>query len=68
MDLNDSAETGTLPRRKGLARGLFVLPTLFTVGNLFCGYLSIKLSIDGNFNWAAIGIIAAALFDALDGR
>jgi CDP-diacylglycerol--serine O-phosphatidyltransferase len=68
MDENDSAETETLPRRKGLARGLFVLPTLFTVGNLFCGYLSIKLSIDGNFNWAAIGIIAAAVFDALDGR
>jgi CDP-diacylglycerol---serine O-phosphatidyltransferase len=68
MDVDDPVETVVLPRRRGLSRGLFVLPTLFTVGNLFCGYLSIKLSIDGNFFLAAILIIAAAVLDALDGR
>src|SRR5206468_935120 len=54
--------------RMRLSRGLFVLPTLFTVGNLFCGYLSIWCSIRGTFETAAYLIIIAALLDALDGR
>ena len=40
--------------RERLSRGLFVLPTLFTVGNLFCGYLSIWCSIRGTFEIAAL--------------
>jgi CDP-diacylglycerol--serine O-phosphatidyltransferase len=47
---------------------LFILPTLFTVGNLFCGYLSVWCSIRGTFDTAAILIIAAAVLDLLDGR
>ena len=39
--------------RERLSRGLFVLPTLFTVGNLFSGYLSVWYSIHGVFEWAA---------------
>jgi len=54
--------------RQRLSRGLFVLPTLFTVGNLFCGYLSIWSSIRGTFEYAALLIILAAVLDALDGR
>jgi CDP-diacylglycerol--serine O-phosphatidyltransferase len=54
--------------RERLSRGLFVLPTLFTVGNLFCGYLSIWSSIRGTFETAALLIIGAAVLDALDGR
>ena len=54
--------------RHRLSRGLFILPTLFTVGNLFCGYLSVWCSIRGTFETAAILIIAAAVLDMLDGR
>jgi CDP-diacylglycerol--serine O-phosphatidyltransferase len=54
--------------RQRLSRGLFILPTLFTVGNLFCGYLSVWCSIRGTFQTAAILIIAAAVLDMLDGR
>lgn len=54
--------------RARLSRGLFILPTLFTVGNLFCGYLSVWSSIRGTFQTAAILIIAAAVLDMLDGR
>ena len=59
-----------MPRltRERLSRGLFILPTLFTVGNLFCGYLSIWCSIRGTFEVAAVLIIAAGILDALDGR
>ena len=66
-------EAGSRPRlrtraRQRLSRGLFILPTLFTVGNLFCGYLSVWCSIRGTFDTAAILIIAAAVLDMLDGR
>ena len=54
--------------RERLSRGLFVLPTLFTVGNLFCGYFSIWRSIRGTFETAAYLIIIAAVLDALDVR
>ncbi len=54
--------------RERLSRGLFVLPTLFTVGNLFCGYLSVWCSIRGTFEIAAVLIVAAGVPDALDGR
>lgn len=54
--------------RERLSRGLFILPTLFTVGNLFCGYLSIWCSIRGTFETAAVLIIAAGILDGLDGR
>jgi CDP-diacylglycerol--serine O-phosphatidyltransferase len=57
-----------VPSRERLSRGLFVLPTLFTVGNLFCGYLSIWASIRGTFESAAALVIVAAVLDALDGR
>jgi CDP-diacylglycerol--serine O-phosphatidyltransferase len=60
-----------------LRRGMFLLPSLFTVGNIAAGYFSItetiKSIIDtGNahthLNWAAIAILFAIPFDALDGR
>ncbi len=54
--------------RERLSRGLFILPTLFTVGNLFCGYLSLWCSIRGTFELAALLIIAAGVLDGLDGR
>jgi CDP-diacylglycerol--serine O-phosphatidyltransferase len=57
-------ETGHRRRR----RGLYVLPTLFTVGNLFCGYLSVWHSIQASFKWAAGLIFIAGVLDGLDGR
>jgi len=62
-----AADVARLTRER-LSRGLFVLPTLFTVGNLFCGYLSVWCSIRGTFEIAAILIIAAGVLDGLDGR
>jgi len=72
MEVSDSFEEARPTRGRKLtqriSRRLFWLPTLFTVGNLFCGYLSIWRSIQGAFETAAILIIAAAVLDALDGR
>ena len=44
-----------------------VVPSLFTVLNIFCGYSAIVQSAQGAFHQAAWFIILAAIFDTLDG-
>ncbi len=43
------------------------IPSLFTVLNLFCGFLSIINSTNSNVEQACLFIIYASLFDAFDG-
>ena len=45
-----------------------IFPNLFTTGNLFCGFFSIINSLSGKYTYAAYLILAATLFDLLDGR
>jgi CDP-diacylglycerol---serine O-phosphatidyltransferase len=47
---------------------ILVLPSLFTTGNLFCGFYAIIRSFTGDFEWAAYAIFIAGVFDVLDGR
>jgi CDP-diacylglycerol--serine O-phosphatidyltransferase len=61
--------------RARMRRGMFLLPSLFTAGNIGAGYYSITqtiASISGDaqphLDWAAIAILFAIPFDALDGR
>jgi len=49
-------------------RGLYLLPHLLTTGNLFFGFYAIVHAFVGDPDKAALGIILAGLFDALDGR
>ena len=44
-----------------------VVPSLFTVLNMFCGYLSVIQSSEGHFIAAAYFIFGAAFFDTFDG-
>ena len=44
-----------------------VIPNLFTAMNMFSGFLSIINAEQGKYDYAAILIIIAAIFDALDG-
>jgi CDP-diacylglycerol---serine O-phosphatidyltransferase len=48
-------------------RGAYLIPSLFTTGNLLCGYIAVVRSIQGEFEWAAIALFIAALLDRLDG-
>ena len=57
---------GRDPRRR--PRGVFLLPSLFTVGNLFCGYACIVHSMTGQLETAAPYIGIAIVLDMLDGR
>jgi CDP-diacylglycerol--serine O-phosphatidyltransferase len=56
-------------RRRGEERrGIYLLPQLFTTANLFFGFFSLIQSTQGHFDRAALGIVLAGIFDALDGR
>ena len=54
-------------RRARFRRGAYLIPSLFTTGNLLCGYLAVVKSFQGEFEWAAIAVFIAALLDRLDG-
>jgi CDP-diacylglycerol--serine O-phosphatidyltransferase len=47
---------------------VIVMPSAFTLGNLFFGFWSIVSAFNGNFRWAGWFIVFAAILDMLDGR
>ena len=49
-------------------RAAFLLPSAFTIGNIFFGFFAIILALRGRFVWAAGCILIAAVVDNLDGR
>jgi len=51
-----------------LRRGFYVIPSLFTVANIFCGFLSIIASSRDQYERAAVLILVAIFADVLDGR
>src|SRR5437870_7433095 len=51
-----------------IQRSLSILPSLFTVGNIFCGYYSIISTLRGNWDYAALLIGVGYVLDGLDGR
>src|SRR3954447_3245316 len=69
------------PAHKGIKKGLYVIPTIFTAANIGMGFLAVLYSMRGfqiavtnvdqaarYFDYAAIAIGLAILFDTLDGR
>ena len=48
-------------------RGVFLLPSLFTVANLFCGYACVVYATRADFDTAALFIGIAMVLDTLDG-
>lgn len=50
------------------SRGLLVLPSAFTMGNLFFGFWSAVSTFRGEMGLAAWLVLLAAVFDWLDGR
>ncbi len=49
-------------------RGVYLLPSMFTVGNLFCGYACIVHTLRADYATAAVFIGVATVLDVLDGR
>jgi CDP-diacylglycerol--serine O-phosphatidyltransferase len=55
------------PQRR-LSRGASILPSLFTLANMFCGYACVVYAMRGEFETAAPFIGFAIVLDMLDGR
>ncbi|MCI0399998.1 MAG: phosphatidylcholine/phosphatidylserine synthase [Gammaproteobacteria bacterium] len=68
------------PPRRGLRRGIYIIPSMFTIGNILCGFYAVINSVKGYqsldnleqatrlFDNAALAIGYAVLLDGLDGR
>jgi CDP-diacylglycerol--serine O-phosphatidyltransferase len=74
MNHLDAANTRARTQAR-LRRGMYLLPSLFTAGSLGAGYFAITQTLEGisreapkHLDWAAIAILLAIPFDALDGR
>jgi CDP-diacylglycerol--serine O-phosphatidyltransferase len=70
-----SPEESKARNRARLRRGMYLLPSLFTAGNIGAGYFSITQTLAAltgdatqHLDWAAIAILFAIPFDSLDGR
>src|SRR6187401_2368162 len=56
-----------LPERRA-RRGIYLLPSMFTMANMFCGYACIVYAMRGEYATAAPFIGLASVLDMLDGR
>jgi CDP-diacylglycerol--serine O-phosphatidyltransferase len=59
------------PRARGIRRGAYLLPSLFTMGNMVFGFYAVILGLQGtpgSFRRAALCILLAAALDSVDGR
>ncbi len=72
VPLKRQGAPGRTRRRK--PRGMFILPSVFTAGNIAAGYYAITQSLQGSplepqhFDYAALAIGFAIPFDTIDGR
>lgn len=57
-----------MPPPLRIRQGVYILPNLVTSGGLFCGFYSLVATIREDYLLAAIAILIALVFDALDGR
>ncbi|MFZ4986343.1 MAG: CDP-diacylglycerol--serine O-phosphatidyltransferase [Blastocatellia bacterium] len=79
--MNEAEEKRT-PARQGIRRGIYIIPSLFTIGNILCGFYALINCLKGAqaqqlgeisaatnlFNQAAVALMISWLLDNLDGR
>ena len=66
MELIPRRSGGT--RRPTMRQVVVVMPSAFTLGNLFFGFWAIVSAFNGNFRWAGWFIVFSGILDMLDGR
>ena len=76
--MSDTEQVQENPQRRGIRRGIYIVPSMFTIGNILCGFYAVINSIKGYqaspdeaaslFDNAARAIGLAVLLDGLDGR
>ena len=50
-----------------LRQGIYLIPSLFTAGNIMCGFFSVLSTFNGEYVRAALFIIFAHILDGVDG-
>jgi CDP-diacylglycerol--serine O-phosphatidyltransferase len=66
--LRSLRRSGGERRRERFRRGVYLLPSLFTLANMFCGYACVVYAMRGEYETAAPFIGFAIVLDMLDGR
>ncbi len=61
---NEQMETIDRPKKMYI----YILPNLVTTCNIFCGFFAMIYTLKASYQYAAYAIVAAAIFDLLDGR
>ena len=56
-----------LKRPQKLRRSVYLLPSAFTVGNIFAGFFAVTATLNGHYGSAAIAIGIAVVLDFTDG-
>ncbi len=54
-------------RRRRLRRGIIIIPSAFTLGNVFFGVFAMVMASRGAYEWAAWFIVFAGVLDTVDG-
>jgi len=58
---------GRVGMRRRMRRGVYLLPSILTLGNLFCGFYALIAVYNDEYLPAAVAILLALVFDYLDG-
>ena len=66
--MNERRTPKRIRDRERIQKSLSIVPSLFTIGNIFCGYYSIISTLRGNWDYAAVLIGIGYILDGLDGR
>jgi len=68
VNLEQSGRSDQNATSRPARKGIYLLPNLLTTGALFAGFYAVLSGFSGQYEWAAMAIFAAMIFDGLDGR
>lgn len=63
-----ASKSGRPRFRRPPRRSIYILPSIFTVGNIFAGFFAVIATLNGHYGKAAVAIGIAVVLDGLDGR
>lgn len=61
-----SRRSRLVKRTRKLRRTVFIIPSLFTVGNIFAGFYSVISTYHGEYNRAALAIVIAVILERVE--
>ncbi len=69
-DKTDSSECKSAKKSatSSMKKGIYLIPNLCTLANLFCGFYAIIATLNGKYVQAGEVILLSMVFDALDGK